>query len=162
MKFFVLLALFLATSSTVLAFTTTRRFIVPCTNPMISPSIRSVRTARNARGGMLAMKVQPPSRKNEENERLRTLEQDSERWFQEQQRREANGELGWLENPAFYTAVFFLCPLVILVGGAATGVIPGFVPNTYEYSTMEEVKSSFSYGDLTQAAEYASGASSLF
>jgi len=69
-------------------------FIVPCTNPMISPSIRSVRTARNARGGMLAMKVQPPSRKNEENERLRTLEQDSERWFQEQQRREANGELG--------------------------------------------------------------------
>jgi len=69
---------------------------------------------------------------------------------------------GWLENPAFYTAVFFLCPLVILVGGAATGVIPGFVPNTYEYSTMEEVKSSFSYGDLTQAAEYASGASSLF
>jgi len=43
---------------------------------------------------MLTMKVLPPSRKNEENERLRTLEQDSERWFQEQQRREANGELG--------------------------------------------------------------------
>ena len=69
---------------------------------------------------------------------------------------------GWLENPAFYTAVFFLCPLVILVGGAATGIIPGFVQNTYEYSTLEEVKSSLSYGDLTQAAEYASGASSLF
>lgn len=69
---------------------------------------------------------------------------------------------GWLENPAFYTAVFFLCPLVILVGGAATGIIPGFVQNSHEYSTLEEVKSSFSYGDLTQAAECASGAKSLF
>jgi len=66
----------------------------PRTNDVVSSSVRSARTARSARGGMLAMKVLPPSRKNEENERLRTLEQDSERWFQEQQRREANGELG--------------------------------------------------------------------
>lgn len=34
--------------------------------------------------------------RREENERLRTLESDSERWFQEQERREANGYVnGW-------------------------------------------------------------------
>ncbi len=73
-----------------------------------------------------------------------------------------NSELMWLENPAFYVAVFLLCPVVILVAGAATGVIPGFVATPQTYSTLEEVKSSYSYGDLTSAAEYARGASSLF
>lgn len=177
---------------------------------------------------MLVMKVMPGGNKGE-NERLRTLESDSERWFQEQERREANGEIGeaslkgskfeglhmseasltclpargglfpsgmachsdanlpidgplnktktppylspWfhscclpglLENPAFYTAIFFLCPLVILVASAATGVIPGFISTPSTYSTLDEVKSSLSYGELTSAAEYASGASSLF
>ena len=73
-----------------------------------------------------------------------------------------HSELMWLENPAFYTAVFILCPVVILVAGAATGVIPGFVAQPTTYSTLEEVKNSYSYGDLTSAAQYASGATSLF
>lgn len=57
---------------------------------MTSASARSARGARST----MTMKVLPPSKKSEENDRLRTLEADSERWFQEQERREANGELG--------------------------------------------------------------------
>jgi hypothetical protein len=43
-----------------------------------------------------------------------------------------------LENPAFYTFLFFATPAVILVVAAATGVIPGFVPieNTVDTSPL--------------------------
>jgi hypothetical protein len=51
-----------------------------------------------------------------------------------QDRREAAGELNLLENPAFYTLLFFATPIAILVWGAGTGIIPGFVaPQPYDY-----------------------------
>lgn len=55
-------------------------------------------------------------------------------WYLLQDRREAAGELNLLENPAFYTVLFFAVPVAILVWGAGTGVIPGFVtPTPYEF-----------------------------
>ena len=87
----------------------------------------------------------------------RTLEKDSERWFAEQERREANGELNLLENPAFYSLLFVLVPALILVWGASTGVIPGFVPIAPDdYSFVEETSlKSVNYSDLTGAAAVA-------
>eukprot|EP00952_Eustigmatos_sp_NYUAD-ZCMA_P011574 46932-Eustigmatos_ZCMA.PRE.1 len=56
------------------------------------------------------------------------MDADSQRWFETQAGREARGEIGLLENPAFYAALFVLTPTVILVVAAAIGVIPGFRP----------------------------------
>ncbi|TFJ87876.1 hypothetical protein NSK_001223 [Nannochloropsis salina CCMP1776] len=164
MKVLALLAVFLAAVASVSAFLTVPSHRCALSTQGSTANICKhfgTTSARSARNAMLLMKVMPGGNKGE-NERLRTLESDSERWFQEQERREANGEIGLLENPAFYTAIFFLCPLVILVASAATGVIPGFISTPSTYSTLDEVKSSLSYGELTSAAEYASGASSLF
>jgi hypothetical protein len=107
------------------------------------------------------MKVSGPLKSKAENDRLRTLESDSRRWFEEQERREANGELGLLENPAFYTALFVFVPIAILVAGAASGVIPGFTNPTagYEYSTLEQIKDSYTYGEITSAATREAGGS---
>lgn len=83
----------------------------------------------------------------------RTVEKDSERWFAMQAEREANGELNLFENPAFYSVLFFAVPILILVWGFGSGVIPGLVPVEPDYSLVEEQSlKSVSYSDLTGAA----------
>ena len=129
---------------------------------MPGPSIRPIQQLPNP--------THPPTKLQEgeppefDSRDPRTLEKDSERWFAKQAEREANGELNLLENPAFYSVLFFAVPALILVWGFGSGVIPGLVPVEPDYSFVEEASlKSVSYSDLTAgAATAAERGGSLF